>query len=284
LLLVHGTYTRADENWGWNYARILPEQGWDVCTVDLPDRSMGDIQVQAEYVVHAVRRITALTGEQVDVMGHSQGGLQPRWAVKWWPDVRAAVDDLVMLGTPNHGTAPAQGVGLFGRCHPSCWQMAPGSAFLEALNRDDETPGDVSYTSVYSLNDELVQPAYPEATAALDGASNVLMQELCPGRPVEHVQLVGDAAVAAVVLDALTGAGPFNRSRFTISACAGTWFADGDADLFLRLAREFRLPPNQWNTTAEPELACYAQPTGCAGASGRAVGGRGLDHRPGRHP
>lgn len=279
LLLVHGTYTTAEENWGWNYAWVLPERGWDVCTVLLPDRSVGDIQVQAEYVVHAVRRVAEMSGEKVDVMGHSQGGLQPRWAVKWWPDVRASVDDLVTLATPHHGTMPAQGVEVFGRCHPSCWQMAPGSAFLGALNRDDETPGDVSYTSIYSLTDELVQPAFPEATAALDGASNVLMQELCPGRPVEHLQFAADAAVHAVVIDALESDGAFDRARFDIGSCAGTWETGGDQALFMRLLQSFRPPPNQWNTAAEPEVRCYAQSEGCGSPSAF-----GLSHRPSHVP
>src|SRR5579864_3860386 len=32
VLLVHGTASTPDENWGWNYALELPQLGWDVCT------------------------------------------------------------------------------------------------------------------------------------------------------------------------------------------------------------------------------------------------------------
>jgi triacylglycerol lipase len=53
VLLVHGTATNSRDSWSWNYQRVLPAMGYGVCTVDLPDRALGDIQVSAEYVVHA---------------------------------------------------------------------------------------------------------------------------------------------------------------------------------------------------------------------------------------
>ncbi len=269
VLLVHGTFANAEENWGWNYRRALSERGWDVCTVTMPGRSLGDIQTTAEYVVHAVRAVHERTGEQVDVLGHSQGALQPRWALRWWPDVRAAVDDLVMIGGPNHGTDVA--LVAPGSCFPSCWQMMPGSNFLAALNRDDETPGDVSYTSVYSATDELVQPVFPEATAALDGAANVLIQELCPGRPVEHAMLAADHAVHAVVLDALVHPGPADTSRLDpVEACAGSVFdgVDPVSEGPDMLARSFEDGfPDRESTDEEPPLRCYATLDGC-GTSG----------------
>lgn len=230
VLLVHGTAVTAGESWAWNYAETLPALGFDVCTVQLPGRALGDIQVSAEYVVHAVRAIAQSTGRKVDVAGHSQGGLEPRWAVKWWPDVRALVDDLVTLATPSHGTAIItvlcpQG----GECPPSVWQMGQGSRFLGALNAGDETPGAVSYTNVYSLNDELVQPAAPEATSALEGGANFLIQGLCPGRPVHHAAQLYDAAVYELVLDAFTSPGPASAARFDPAACADGFMPGVDA-------------------------------------------------------
>ena len=105
VLLVHGTFADSAINWSWNYVETLPTTGRGVCTVDLPDRSAGDAQVSSEYVVHAIRAIAKQSGGDVDVIGHSQGGLQTRWALRWWPDVRDLVSDVVMLGTPNHGSA-----------------------------------------------------------------------------------------------------------------------------------------------------------------------------------
>ncbi|MGH2767965.1 MAG: esterase/lipase family protein, partial [Actinomycetota bacterium] len=189
VLLVHGTFATGEENWSWNYGLALPTLGFDVCTLDLPNRALDDIQVSAEYVVHAIRTVAARAGRPVDVLAISQSGLEARWAVRWWRSARRSVDDLVMLATPNHGTllVNATLVVTGGWCFPACLQMRQGSAFIAALNAGDETPGKIDYTSVYSLTDELVYPAAPQPTAALEGASNILVQDLCPGRPVEHV-------------------------------------------------------------------------------------------------
>lgn len=265
LLLVHGTFATPEENWGWNYAAALPAAGWDVCTVRLPERSNADIQISSEYVVHAVRQMAARSGEPVDVMGHSQGGLQPRWAVKWWPDVQAAVDDLVMLATPNHGTVPADLAYEFG-CFPACYQMASQSNFIAALNRDGETPGDISYTSIYSLTDQLVQPAAPEPTAAIEGAANILVQDLCPGRPVEHVQFAYDAVVHSMVIDALTNSGPADPSRFDPLTCAEVWFDGVDPSVFPTLISDNALTDafgggESGGPGEEPPLKDYAQPS-----------------------
>lgn len=282
VLLVHGTFTNAEENWGWNYAHVLPARGFDVCTVTLPNRSMDDIQVASEYVVHAIREIAARSGRKVDVIGHSQGGLEPRWALRWWPSLRALVDDDVMLASPNHGTAVDPGCP--GPCPAAFWQMKPGSAFITALNAGDETPGEVSYTSLYSLTDELVQPAVPAPTAALDGARNILLQDVCPGRPVEHAAFAADAAVYALVLDALTHPGPADPGRAGTAACAQLFFdgVDLGASGPETLAQFFRtFPPAYHAVPAEPPLAAYAQP---ATPPAPAVAGAGAAPSPSAAP
>ena len=72
-------------------------RGLAVCTVELPDNARADNQRSAEYVVQAVRTMSARYGSKVDVVAHSQGPVTARWALKWWPDVAARVDDLVVL-------------------------------------------------------------------------------------------------------------------------------------------------------------------------------------------
>ncbi len=224
VLLVHGTTVTPEENWEWNYAKVLPTLGYDVCTVRLPGRALGDIQVSAEYVVHAVRTISSRTDGKVDVVGLSQGGLVPRWAIKWWPDVRALVDDYVGIVSPNHGTVFSDVTCPFG-CAPALWQMSRSSAFLEALNRGDETPGDVAYTSVYSVTDQFVQPQAPAeaASSPLAGGSNIAIQDVCPGRVVDHVNSTADAAVFEVVMDALRHVGPADPDRVSRLGCFRTF-------------------------------------------------------------
>ena len=244
VLLVHGTFTTGAEQYEWTYIPLLSERGYDVCAVTYPDRGLGDMQVSAEYVVHALRRIHAETGRQVAMIGHSQGAGMPRWALKWWPSARAAVADFVLQAGPNHGTAisdPASLLAGLGLPLPlpstgglpvplpaAVRQFAPASLFTSAVNRGDETPGDIDYTSLYTQFDELVQPVSPVPTAALDWqqnnpkVSNLLLQDLCPGRFVDHVSIgLTDRLAFELTLDAISQPGPANPERAGGAALCG---------------------------------------------------------------
>jgi len=219
LLLIHGTTYTAKQAWSWNYGKVLPAQGYDVCTVQLPDLARADIQLSTEFVVSAIRTIAARSGRKVDLVSFSQGPMEARWALKWWPDLRALVDDSIMLAAPNHGFAEAA---VF--CTPSCvapfWQMRERSKFIRALNDGDETPGDVSYTSVYSRTDQFVQPSLPnDGTASLIGGTTIAVQDVCPTRAVDHIGVVPDAVVYAIVMDAITQPGPASVRRINPSVC-----------------------------------------------------------------
>jgi triacylglycerol lipase len=219
VLLVHGTDSSTRESWTTNYAPALTSAGYAVFTIDLPNRAVIDIQVSSEYVVYAIRRIFELTGRPVALIGHSQGGLEERWALKWWPDTRGMVGDVISLATPHHGTYVAD-LDCVVPCNPAVWQMTIGARFLAVLNAGDETPGPASYTSIYSLNDELVQPQEPRSTSGLDGARNVLVQDVCPARPVNHVGMLHDPVAFALTLDALDHPGPADPSRIALPTCA----------------------------------------------------------------
>src|SRR5207244_2189737 len=107
VLLVHGTATTAEETWPLGLGKSLPLAGFDWCMVQLPDRALGDIQVSNGYVVAAVRMLARRTHRRVDLIGHSQGGLQTRWAIRWHPDVAKLVDDDITFAGSNQGVASA---------------------------------------------------------------------------------------------------------------------------------------------------------------------------------
>jgi triacylglycerol lipase len=215
VLLVHGTGTNYQESWSWGYAEGLGGMGYDVCGVDLPGYALGDIQDSAEYVVYAIDRINAATGRKVDVVGHSQGNLELRWAVKWWPDLWTKVDDMVYLGSPAHGIV-AGNLACVIPCGRPAYQMRVGSNLLTALNNGDETPGPISYTSIYSYTDEAVVPWW---TAVTNGATNIAVQSVCPGRIVTHGGLLYDAVTFRLVVDALSHAGPASPGRLPFGTC-----------------------------------------------------------------
>ena len=216
VLLVHGTAVTREQNWGWGYWPALQSAGFEVCWVQLPNQATGDIQISAEYVARAVEVMADRSGTKVDIIGHSQGGLSPRWAIKYFPS-GALVDDYVGFASPNHGSAAAdRRIRRDGTCPAACWQMRPGSEFISALNAGDETPGTISYTNVFTTNDELV---VPYTSSELDGASNVVVQDVCRGRPIDHFLIAGDAVTWELAVDALTNDGGADSERLRGLTC-----------------------------------------------------------------
>lgn len=254
VLLVHGTGVNRKQNWEWNYWGTLHEKGWEVCWIALPDSSLRDAQVSSEYVAHALSLMHRASGEKVDVLGHSQGGLQPRWAIKWFSSGRY-VADYIGLATPNHGTRVANETSQNEGCFESCWQMRRNSLFINALNRSAETPGRIAYTSIYTQSDELVQPT---GTQDLARGSNILLQDLCPGRPVDHLFIAGDYVTWLLVKDALVSKGPADPKVVGIEDCARSAMPGsesppaGAADLVDFTQGEI--------TDHEPPLKGYAKP------------------------
>jgi len=273
VLLVHGTGTSGPEEFGWSYQLLLAQRGFDACVVTYPDRGLGDLQISAEYVAHAILVIHQRTGQQVDVMGHSQGGLLPRWAITFWPSVQEVVDDAVLVAPPSHGTSVAPSGGITSLSMPAAfYQMAPGSEFVAALNAGDETPGDVSWSVLFTDFDELVEPASPVPTAALDwgqeGANvrNVRIQDVCPGRLVDHLSIgTTDRLSQELVLDAFAGPGPVDPARLgapgPLCALPDQYVDPGQLPALLQqVPRSLQGGfPDFHATNAEPPLKPYAQ-------------------------
>ncbi len=260
VLLVPGTGQTGESTFSRNYARVLPMMGYDVCTVELVDFGRGDIQASAERVVYAIRTMAERSHRKVQVIGHSEGPLPVRWAIKWWPDVAPLVDGLIGIAPPYHGWLGTEVLCSAG-CVPALWPMRRESRFMAASNSGYETPGDVPYTTVYSMTDELVQPY---STAELRGGANIKVQDLCPGRIDEHFQMVSDAVVYAVALDALTHSGAADMGRVDRSVCrqltmpgvttAGLILGEVDAWSF-----SAQLTPSEHHVGGEPPVAAYAR-------------------------
>ena len=120
--------------------------GHPVCDVDFPDYTTADIQVSVQYLVYGIRREARLAGRKVAVIGISQGGLLPRFALTYWPDLRSKVSDVLAAAGTQHGTTIGSGsCSAAAPCVPAGWQQQAGSNLLKALNsQPDETPGRAS--------------------------------------------------------------------------------------------------------------------------------------------
>ena len=181
----------------------LGADGYDAHIFVLPEQGRPDIAETSQSLAEFVNDVLATTGAgRVDLIGHSQGGLVARYYVKELGGVDT-VDTLITLGTPNYGTELADSDlpgGSLDECE-ACAQMAAGSDFLNALNDGDDTIGSVEYTTIYTTFDPVVRPV--ENAALEDGATNVLVQDQCRFRLVEHIGLIFDGAVYSGIRDAL---------------------------------------------------------------------------------
>ena len=263
VLLVHGTFTNPQESWAPGYRRVLPTLGFQTCTVDLPGRATTDVQTSAEFVVFAIREAARRSGRKVAVIGHSQGTLQPRWALRFWPDIGSLVDEYVGLAGPYQGTEAANLSCGRGSCFEAAWQFRPGSDFLKALFAAP-LPGGIALSSIATQFDQLV---YPQPGASvLAGRPPVLVQDVCPGRPVDHASLLYDAATFALVMDALTHDGGVDAARVDPAVCAQSTMPGADSAGIAAALPGFSQGLAESQTTApqvdrEPPLRCYVTGT-----------------------
>jgi triacylglycerol esterase/lipase EstA (alpha/beta hydrolase family) len=235
----------------------------------LPDSGTGDIQLAAEYVVRAIRTMSARAGDRrIDIVGHSQGGMIGRWALKYWPDTRRKVDDFVGLASSNHGTIDFQLVcpNPMG-CPAAIWQQRGNSRFLDALNSGPETWPGISYTQVATRYDEILVPYTSTYLAVPSGSRSVVnttVQDLCPTEVTDHFGMTYSNAAWLVGLDALTHRGPARLARISRATCSQglmpgvdpTVFATDLAKAVLQAALSLAATPR---LSAEPPLRRYAR-------------------------
>ncbi len=226
VLLNPATGVTAVENYSWNWEPALQKLGIPWCAYTAPHATLDNIETSGEYLVYAIRTMYAMAGRKIAIMGHSQGGMSMRWPLRFWPDTRKMVDDVIGFSGSNHGTTVLSPVMCAAGCPPADWQQAYESNFIKALNSGAETFPGVSYTEIYTHTDEVVQPnSGPEASAALHGGggliTNIATQQLCPGDIDEHLT-VGtiDPVAYALAVDALTHPGPADPARIPKSVCS----------------------------------------------------------------
>ena len=221
VVLVHGTAENMFDNWQ-AMSPALKAAGYCVYALNYGSyNNSGAIGVYGLNVVERGARelaafvddVLARTGAaQVSLVGHSQGGMMPRYYLKNLGG-SGKVDDLVGISPSNHGTTHPLASPLGPFC-PACAQQAAGSPFLTQLNSGDETPGPVSYTNIVTRYDEVVIPAtsgylFPDD----DQVTNITLQDKCPNDTSEHLRTPYDPPAIALTLDALAHPGPADAAQ-----------------------------------------------------------------------
>lgn len=271
VLLVHGTALDTASNFSWNWIPAFETDERPYCTVDLPDKGLADIQESAEYVVFALRAMQARRPQPVHILGYSQGGMLPRWVLKYFPDTRDAVAGLVSLSGSHHGTVLSEQLGVCATpCAPSFHQQAAGSRFMAALNDGPETLPGIDYSSIWTRLDEVVVPNFGEdASSRLRGGDpervrNIALQAVCPLNVSEHLRIgTSDALAYALAVDAFDHPGPADPQRLDAGICAALLmpgvnpltFATDFALAGAAIAQNIATGPM---VAEEPPLRCYA--------------------------
>jgi triacylglycerol esterase/lipase EstA (alpha/beta hydrolase family) len=206
VVLVHGTF---ENQLMWTaLSPQIKAAGYCVFAIDYGNYATGDIPTSAGQLGAFVDQVLAQTGaSKVDLVGHSQGGMMPRYWMKF-DGGAAKVDDLVGIAPSNHGTTNplASPAGVFCK---ACAQQAAGSAFLTHLNAGGDTLSGPSYTVISTRYDEVVTPYGSQALAGpASQVTNVVLQNRCPLDLSEHLTIPSDPATAQWVLNALGRSGP----------------------------------------------------------------------------
>ena len=227
VILVNGTFGNESDNWA-AASPLLANNGYCVFTFNYggasPDsilQGTGDIATSAGQLESFVNQVLAATGTaKVDLVGHSQGGMMPRYYIKNLGGA-TKVDKLVALAPSNNGTTldgitelgiqlnlidPINGL-LDGPC-AACVEQEQGSPFLTALNAGGETVPGVQYTVIESTDDEVVTPYTNAFLPAAPNVSNILLQDQCALDSTDHLEIAADPVALTDVLNALDPAHP----------------------------------------------------------------------------
>jgi len=239
VVLVHGTFIDMSASWR-ALSPLLVDKGYCVFALNygssngsgaLGIYATGEIAASAGELSSFVNKVLTTTGaSQVDIVGHSQGGMMPRYYIKFLSGA-SKVNALVGLAPSNHGTTlnglftlasyfPGASSLVDADC-PACQEQEAGSSFITQLNAGGETAPGVNYTVIESDNDEVVTPYTSAFLAPAPNVTNILLQSQCSLDQGEHLSMPYDHIADADVLTALDPAHPQHPACTPVLAVSG---------------------------------------------------------------
>jgi triacylglycerol esterase/lipase EstA (alpha/beta hydrolase family) len=218
VVLVHGTFENAYNNWA-GLSPKLAEAGYCVFALNYggPEgfvvQGTGDIPTSAARLAAFVDEVLDATGaDKVDMVGHSQGGMMPRYYIKNLGGAEK-VDKLIGIVSSNQGTTLFGLTALVGLFPPigevvdaackACTQQIAGSDFLTELNAGGDTDPAVTYTVIATRYDEVVTPYKNSFLAPAPNVTNTKLQDVCPFNLTEHINAPYDGPTTQLVFNAL---------------------------------------------------------------------------------
>ncbi|KAF9131852.1 hypothetical protein BGW39_001240 [Mortierella sp. 14UC] len=215
IVLVHGLIANKDDNWIYMAPR-LKQAGYCVYSFtygSLPGiyflAGLDKIENGAAQLSAFVDKVLAATKvPKVDLVGHSQGTLMPRYYLKFLGGAakvnKFAGFGAIAYGTTLDGIAPfLTSLGLYDVIKKaidpvclSCFQFLENSPFLQNLNAGGDTVPGVQYQFIASKYDEVVTP-YTNGFLRDNNplVKNVVLQDLCSLDVSEHALQMLDPIV-----------------------------------------------------------------------------------------
>jgi pimeloyl-ACP methyl ester carboxylesterase len=226
VILVHGTLANMDDNWQ-AASPVLANHGYCVYAFNYGGTSpasiiqgAGDIAASAAQLGAFVKTVLSATGAaKVDLVGHSQGGMMPRYYLNFLGGA-SEVNEFVAFAPSNYGTTldglteVGRQLGLLrylngpvGSACEACVQQEEGSAFLARLNAVPTVPS-VRYTVIETVGDEVVTPYTNALLPAAPNVTNIIVQNQCALDASDHLEIAADPVALADMLNALDPAAP----------------------------------------------------------------------------
>ncbi|KAI1296069.1 hypothetical protein EDD11_007607 [Mortierella claussenii] len=215
IVLVHGLIGNGWDNWLYMAPRFAAK---GYCVFSLTYGKIPGIPLLAgltkmessavEINAFVDKVLLATNSTKVNLLGHSQGSLVPRYALKYL-GLAPKVDKYAAFGTIAYGTTLAgiapylTSLGLYNPIKAvldpvcaSCFQFLQGSQFLADLNAGGDTVPGVQYKFIVSKFDEIVTP-YTSGLLKDKNAmtTNVVLQNLCAVDLSDHITQMIDPIV-----------------------------------------------------------------------------------------
>ena len=211
-------------------------------------------------------------GQPIAIFGISQGGLLPRWALTYWPSLRAKVTDVLAAAGTQHGTALGDPAACAaGGCAPG--RVAAGRRLQAARRRQRPARRDPGPDRLDNgaLQRRRGGPAADRTAPDLRAAGRHEHPHPVgvPGRMVSHIGTALDSVTFAAFADALAHKGAARIARLPKGVCAHPYAPGLDEARHERGARRQRQPHH--SAAGRPGAARHGR---AAGAGLRAPRGR----------
>ncbi|KAF9931159.1 hypothetical protein FBU30_010695 [Linnemannia zychae] len=215
LVLVHATMEVPLTNWIYFGPRFVAE-GYCVFALTYGQNPKlpllyGVTKMESsaqELAVFADKVLNATGADKVDMLGHSQGSLMPRYWIKYLGGAtklrKFAGIASVQYGSTLNGIVPlAKALGLFDPIKnvidpicEACYQFAINSTFINDLNQGGDTFPGIDYLLIATKMDEMVTP-YTLGFLRDNNprVHNQVLQDWCPFSNPEHVTIAYDPVV-----------------------------------------------------------------------------------------